>query len=250
MQEAGGLVFAYLGSPPAPLLPRYDLLFAEQGERILGGQEVYCNWLQEAENTVDQAHLPILHAPDYPGLALKRADFHWERDAHGVRCSMELPGVFSKPRLAYYVFPMHNTMASARVGRRPNMFFRYRVPTDDTRTVTYWVNVIPDNPRRERVVGMRRSIPGVFDQIEDDWWGIPSHEQDRMAMETQGPVTDRGVENLASSDRGVLLLREMVREAIDAVEQGRDPFEVMRDPSEDRLIEFDRTLEEMAALAT
>lgn len=248
-QEEGGLVFAYLGPQPAPYLPRYDLLCWEGGERILGGNEAHCNWMQEIENTVDQAHLPLLHASVYPMMALKRASYNWERNAYGIKCAMELPGVFTKPRLAYYVFPAHNTMAAARVGLKPHMNFRWRVPIDDTQTTTFWVTIYPEEPPNQRLAGMKTSIPGVYDRVEDDWWHLASHEQDRMAMETQGLITDRSGEHLGDSDRGVMLLREMVRESIEAVEQGRDPIGVIRDIEDDEIIGFDRTLEEMALLS-
>ena len=64
-----GLIFAYLGPEPAPLLPNYDLLCRDDGVRTLWGFVGYCNWLQQAENTVDQAHLAWLHAGQYPAVA-------------------------------------------------------------------------------------------------------------------------------------------------------------------------------------
>ncbi|HEY1504422.1 MAG TPA: hypothetical protein VGF92_08990 [Stellaceae bacterium] len=45
-------------------------------------------------------------------------------------------------------------------------------------------------------------------------------------------------ENLAPSDRGVAMFRTMLREAMTAVEQGRDPMNVIRDPKENRLVQF------------
>jgi 5,5'-dehydrodivanillate O-demethylase oxygenase subunit len=54
--------------------------------------------------------------------------------------------------------------------------------------------------------------------------------QDHMAWETQGPVADRTAEHLASSDRGVVMLRRLVRDQIERVQQGLDPLGVQRDP--------------------
>src|SRR5690348_28603 len=42
--EAGGLVFAYLGPEPAPLMPKYDLLFREDCHRVVYSKEEHCNW--------------------------------------------------------------------------------------------------------------------------------------------------------------------------------------------------------------
>ena len=54
--------------------------------------------------------------------------------------------------------------------------------------------------------------------------------QDYMAWETQGPIPDRSVERLATTDRGVILFRQVLRENIERVQQGGDPLGVMRDP--------------------
>jgi 5,5'-dehydrodivanillate O-demethylase len=54
--------------------------------------------------------------------------------------------------------------------------------------------------------------------------------QDHMAWETQGPIADRTVERLGTTDGGVVMLREMLRREIEAVERGLDPLGVIRDP--------------------
>ena len=51
---------------------------------------------------------------------------------------------------------------------------------------------------------------------------------DAEAMVSQGPVAARNREHLASSDRGVILIRQRIREALDAVERGEDPAGVAR----------------------
>ena len=48
--ELGGLVFAYLGPAPAPLLPRYDVLVRPGGLRDIGHALLPCNWLQKAQS--------------------------------------------------------------------------------------------------------------------------------------------------------------------------------------------------------
>jgi 5,5'-dehydrodivanillate O-demethylase len=48
--------------------------------------------------------------------------------------------------------------------------------------------------------------------------------QDAMAVETQGPILDRSRENLGVSDRGIVMLRHMLLEQIDAVRSGGRPL--------------------------
>ena len=55
--------------------------------------------------------------------------------------------------------------------------------------------------------------------------------QDHMAWETQGSITDRSVEHLSYSDRGVVLLRRAMFEQMDRVARGEDPLGVIRDPN-------------------
>jgi 5,5'-dehydrodivanillate O-demethylase len=60
-----------------------------------------------------------------------------------------------------------------------------------------------------------------------------------MAWETQGGLTDRTQEHLGVGDEGIILLRKVLREQIEIVQRGGEPLGVVRDPVENRLIEFD-----------
>ena len=46
VQELGGLIFAYLGPEPVPLLPRYENYVVDNAIRDIGGTMLPCNWLQ------------------------------------------------------------------------------------------------------------------------------------------------------------------------------------------------------------
>jgi len=60
-----------------------------------------------------------------------------------------------------------------------------------------------------------------------------------MAWETQGPITDRTQEHLGVGDRGIVLLRKLLKEQIEIVRNGGDPMGVIRDPAKNGVIEFD-----------
>lgn len=250
--EAAGLVFAYLGPEPIPPLPRYDLLFREDGTREIGATEEHCNWLQRAENGIDQSHLPFLHASGYPDMAMKRPEITWKVTSYGIRVTTRIPGI-ATPKISCFVFPSHSRITTARVGDTPSHDLRLRVPTDDTTTTTYYIYFYP-NPdgRREdppviKNKGFQPRVRGVYPRVDDGWWGVESHEQDRVAQESQGPITDRSREHLAASDRGIILFRNIVRESIEAVQQGRDPFGVIRDPNHP-LITFDAQMQQIGVL--
>jgi 5,5'-dehydrodivanillate O-demethylase len=54
---------------------------------------------------------------------------------------------------------------------------------------------------------------------------------------SQGRPVDRTVEKLGTTDRGVLMLRKMIRDGIAAVQAGRDPAGVIRDPAADQMLD-------------
>jgi 5,5'-dehydrodivanillate O-demethylase len=252
-QDAGGLVFAYIGPEPAPLLPSYDLLVRDDGCRVIGGGEEFCNWLQRAENSADGAHSIALHAAGYPNMALKRPTIKWERTSFGIKETTWTEGT-SKPRISHFVFPSHVRHSAARIDERPRQVIRFRVPTDDVTTTTYWIDFYPHKdgkPARPvplQVKGFRKSVPGVYDRVQDSWWNLPNREQDRVAQESQGIIADRTKEHLATSDQGILMLRQMIRDAIDAVSRGKDPIGVIRDPKENGPIAFDSSRDAVEAL--
>src|ERR671922_1972602 len=243
-RDAGGLIFAYVGPEPAPLLPNYDLLVRQDGCRVLGGGEEFCNWLQRAENSADGAHSIALHAAGYPNMAMKRPTIKWEATQFGIKETTWVEGV-SKPRITHFIFPSHIRHSAARVDELPRQVVRFRVPKDDYTTNSYHIDFYPHKdgkPTRSeplRVKGFRKSVPGVYDRVTDGWWNLPNREQDRVAQESQGIIADRTKEHLATSDQGILLLRKMIRDSIDAVRRGEDPIGVIRNANENSLITFD-----------
>jgi len=237
-QEAAGLVFAYIGPDPAPAFPRYDLLIQTGLERHLHATLDHCNWLQRAENGVDQLHAGILHAAGYPELAMKPADIEWTREWYGVRAAYSVPGGGGK--VSHCVFPANNRYFGARVGDRPSQNMHFRVPVDDTQTMTFGIRAHESDDGADHIVtgGMSVKERGVYERVDDGWWGLASREQDRAAQESQGVIADRSRETLGTSDRGVAIFRRMVTEAIAAVERGEDPPGVVRDAGHD-MITFD-----------
>jgi 5,5'-dehydrodivanillate O-demethylase len=250
VQEAAGLVFAYIGPLPAPLLPRYDVLVQASGTRYVWGFTDHCNWLQSAENAADGSHLHWLHAGPYPMYARKRPKIEYVRAGYGIDYFSTVPGLPADKR-STLVFPSANRFESGRaeqaLGMRQNMLFR--TPQDDTHSLNFFITIYPGADgklvhRTETPPEMADRGPWVHTEREvyvpgdEQWWGVESMMQDRMVQEGQGLIYDRSTENLAGSDRGVALFRQMVREAIDAVAQGRDPIGVVRDPARNTVLDF------------
>lgn len=237
-QEVAGLIFAYLGPNPAPPLPRYDLLFRKDCTRTVGAFIEHCNWLQRAENAVDQMHSTALHASVYPEIALQRPNVTWEQQWYGVRAAFDVPG--RQTKVSHFMFPSNSRYFGARVDDLPSHILRFRVPTDDTTTKTFYMRAREARGAGDTIVtqGVTERVRGIYDRVEDGWWGLASRDQDRAAQESQGLIADRSREILATSDRGVVLFRRMLVEGIAAVERGEDPPGVVRG-SNAELIVFD-----------
>jgi 5,5'-dehydrodivanillate O-demethylase len=110
----------------------------------------------------------------------------------------------------------------------------YRAPIDDASVRLYFVRFYPSAERSLRT--LRRDTQfGVYAPLEKDWWGIDVNDQDRMVVEQQGVVANRPNEHLGVSDGGIILVREMMREALAAFEAGQDPPAIIRDPAHQRV---------------
>jgi len=110
----------------------------------------------------------------------------------------------------------------------------FRVPVDDATTLLYFVRFAPDGEP-----GLRTSIRdtkyGEYTPLATDWWGIDVNDQDRMAVEQQGAIADRPHEHLGVSDCGIIAMRQMMRESLAAVAEGKDPLCIIRDPAKQRV---------------
>jgi 5,5'-dehydrodivanillate O-demethylase oxygenase subunit len=252
VQDAAGLVFAYIGPRPTPLLPNYDLLAHDSGTRYLWGFTDHCNWLQAAENAADPTHLGWLHAGVYPMYARQRLQVTYVEQPYGIDFVSTVPGL-PADKCSSIIFPSHNRFASARTeqqetaGARQNMVFR--TPEDDFTTHLFFITLYPSDDGK--LVQKTQSPPeqkdkgpwipnkrGVYPPGDENWWGVTSADQDRMVLEGQGAIYDRSRENLGASDRGVAMYRRMLCDSLDAVAEGRDPVGVIRDPAQNPVIEF------------
>lgn len=239
VQVAAGLVFAYLGPQPAPILPRYDLLALDDCDRTVWASDDHCNWAQRAENGMDPYHSMALHASVYPSIALKRPEVDYTPTWYGFRTASQYPG--GATNIVHDIFPSSTRRRNERAGSMPSDFLHIRVPTEDFKTMTFFVEsrFKPQGPYKRECRGFEHNEPGVYKRVEDGWWGLASDDQDRAAQEAQGVIHDRTKEFLATSDRGVVMWRKVAFDSIAAVKAGRDPHGIVRDSGGNDVIRFD-----------
>ena len=247
--EHQGLVFAYMGPPDKkPPFRRFetfeqDGLVFGIGER-LGGNVKPCNWLQIMDNVADPVHEAYLHASvfgvqfrDVDGrpveeLCDKGHDDYWTTD-HGVTChvarrvkdtiwvrSMEyvVPNVIQLRNMPLLpaVFPEGEDTVGT-----PPLVTRWRVPIDDENTVEYSFVYGQDQGADYLAEPSDALATNYGDRSYEDRQRYPG---DWDAQVSQRPIAVHAIEHLGRSDRGVALVRRMIREGIETVQRGDDPL--------------------------
>lgn len=252
VQIADGVVFAYLGPAPAPILPRWDVLGRRDGVHKLFVLPVLnCNWLQVMENSVDPTHTYYLHAhtfavkkgkPDrgaYYYRPIEKVGFEIVKEESwcGVRKQRFYGGERGENEFGHpVIFP--NMLLSPQ---REHLVMHMRLPVDDTHTLIFRHQFTPNETGKDEP--QPKVVPVQYDasfRNEAGEYHLDSFaSQDAMAWETQGAITDRSRETLGVSDGGVVLLRKLLREQIKVVQDGKDPHGVLRDPAKSAPIKID-----------
>jgi len=240
VQDLGGLIFAYLGPTPVPLVPRWDLLVREDLDKVIEIHRLPCNWLQCMENAADPVHFEFLHAL-YGNYQLKKlgrppamvaarhVKIEFDRFDYGIMkrrlLEGESPDVDDWTTGHPLLFP--NILA---VGSTNAPTLQFRVPDDDVHTIQFaYRTTLRKAGAAPRPMTVRHSsLFGEDGKITAD--NIPA--QDMTGWVGQGPISDRTQEHLASSDKGVVLYRRMLVEEMERIERGEEPMAVIRDPRE------------------
>jgi 5,5'-dehydrodivanillate O-demethylase len=236
----GGLVWAYIGPKPVPLLPRYEHLVIDGWNRSTGVSRLPCNWLQVAENTVDSLHVEYLHMKftnwaraqrGEPPIPVRRhARVAYEPFEHGIVKKRMWEGDTEDSQEWQIGHPLVFPSTLLVPYHAGWVQFQFRVPVDDTNTIVYWYDVkrcadgeVPDP-----------SVPvweNPWQTADGKYMPEKINPQDMMVWISQGPITDHALEHLGESDRGVSLYRKMLLDDIERVERGEDPRGVIRDPA-------------------
>ncbi|HWE72665.1 MAG TPA: Rieske 2Fe-2S domain-containing protein [Stellaceae bacterium] len=250
-----GIVFAYLGPLPAPLLPRWETMVSKQGTRSITVLPIHdCNWLQAQENSVDPVHTYYLHAhmlmhhpkvsqerklsASYFHRPIQNIDFELTREEGwtGIRKIRTYGGSLAEREVGHpAIFP--NILIVPQ--DRNEIVTHWRVPVDDTHTYIVWLHFAPtkDGSTVDQAdvdipiayLSHPRAPDGEYDTSD-----FP--QQDLMAWETQGPVYDRSQELLGTTDRGIVMWRNLLRQQIERVREGKEPDGMIHDAKTNQMI--------------
>jgi 5,5'-dehydrodivanillate O-demethylase oxygenase subunit len=255
VEELGGLLFAYLGPLPAPLVPRYSGFVWSRAIRAIGKAVVPCNWLQIMENSVDPVHTEWLHGALYEfvresegakvAISRHHVKIAFDEFEHGIVKRRLLEGQSEDSedwRVGHpLVFPNLLSVGSGGGLFKQNTF-QIRVPIDDTHTMHWWYHAWVPADDMEVPQHLLEQVPPVYEPSFTDDKGEYKLDfieaGDIMAWVTQGPIANRANEHLGASDRGVSLFRKMLRRELEKSERGEDPLGVIRDPARNTVIEL------------
>lgn len=265
-QEAGGVIFTYMGPGEPPLLPNYEFLTAAPERRTVTKAFYDCNYLQGNEGNIDPVHLSFLHQIiDEAQIARRRV--HQGADASdntllgrdvaptievevtnfGLRIHTLRDSGADKRYLRVTNFVMPNLAAFGGSTVGGGYAAHWHVPIDDH---SHWKYIFAFSRDQELDEFLRtRSRVELTADYKLTRHAANRYQQDRTSMKTQtftglgtnfqvhdafatesqGYVQNRTEENLVSSDKAIVAARKLILNGIKEVQEGREPQHVVRD---------------------
>ena len=260
--EGGGIVWTYMGSKntqPAP--PDFELVRTPESHRFVSKTHQANNYLQALEGGLDSAHATIMHREDIgdrawlsdyertiPRIDVERTPYGYQYS--GVRNLKDKQWV----RVYQYVMPVTQMRGMIqglfnKEGVPPKIDGHFWVPIDDENCYVYnWMySYQPADPipldiaiDEERRFGrapedfnpdftMRQNMANDYEidrtkQKTSSFTGIAGvNTQDVALQEGMGPICDRTQEHLGTTDRAIIVMRQLLLEACKDVEAGKSP---------------------------
>jgi 5,5'-dehydrodivanillate O-demethylase len=259
----GGLIWAYLGPEPVPLLPHWDLCVRADGFRQIIAHELPCNWLQVMDNRGDLGHAVFTHGRLFQYVLERQGKLTNAASARYNAAMLELEQIRARGAHVKYR-PIYNEFGFTKgrmisdqaedqpswtVGINPILFpymlangpgdegvrirrsYQIGVPIDDTTTwhISYFCYVFPSGVE----VPWQTDVPFVQVPLRNDKGEYILDyvlAQDMVAWYNQGEISDRTKEHLGASDTLVSAYRKLLKEQIAVVAGGGEPMNVFRDP--------------------
>ena len=243
-QVEAGLVWAYMGPEPAPLLPRWAPMVWENCVRDIGIVELPCSWLQCQENTLDPVHTEWLHAygGGYYRQLLNGEEPTLGHDRQHVRIGFDAfeYGMIKRRLTAGQTeeseaWKMGHPMLFPNILLSGNPYqnqMQFRVPIDDERTRHFTLHTWQAAPGTQ--APRQDVVPSREFQVLDEKGHYQNLDtffsQDYMMWSSQGPIARRDLEKLGESDRGVIMFRKMLMDQLEFLRAGKEPtINIFRD---------------------
>ena len=254
VEEMGGMLFAYMGPQPQPLLPRWDGFVAQGTIRMMGRTILPINWLQIMENSLDPVHTEWLHGHHYEflkeqegvkvAISTRHLKIDFKEFEYGMTKHRLLEGHSEDGddwKIGHpIVFP--NMLAVGNGDEKSRYYsFQMRVPVDDTHTMHLWFNAyVPPKGVEvpQHLLDRVHTYEVPFKDETGEFIVDNVDGQDMMAWISQGAIADRTQENLGATDKGVVMYRRMLKREMEKVATGIDPMGLVRDSSKNKCIDL------------
>jgi phenylpropionate dioxygenase-like ring-hydroxylating dioxygenase large terminal subunit len=264
--EKAGVIFTYMGPGEPPLFPNYEFL-AVPDEQAFGIKLFHeCNYLQANEGNIDLAHLSFLHyskanrgvefaadgSIDHRGAAPELETYEVELTDYGLRSykirKLKDPDYY-RLFMTEFVLPSFTCFFGEQYAHEGACSVNWHVPIDDFHHWKYTFIFSRKGPLDKEAIRKRRADMDAdyspkrkkknrYDQDRalmagESFTGIGYNfqVQDVYATESMGAMQDRSKEHLATMDRSVVAARKIMFKAIRDLQEGREPANVVRDPS-------------------
>jgi hypothetical protein len=186
-----------------------------------------CNWLQVKENSMDPAHLAFLHTlPGSEGFTddLKAlGEWDWMETPVGiVYIDTRRQGDRVWVRVADFILPnIHQFPPNADPMALRNSINRpqattWAVPRDDTHTMQIGYYRTPEGKEPRRGSGFGQDASRSYEERQR----VPGDYDAQVSI--HGGTARHGLEHLAATDRGIIMMRNMIRRGIRAVRKGEE----------------------------
>ncbi len=254
VEEMGGMLFAYMGPQPQPLLPRWDGFVVQGTIRMMGRTILPINWLQIMENSLDPVHTEWLHGHHYEflkeqegvkvAISTRHLKIDFKEFEYGMTKHRLLEGHSEDGddwKIGHpIVFP--NMLAVGNGDEKSRYYsFQMRVPVDDTHTMHLWFNAyVPPKGVEvpQHLLDRVHTYEVPFKDETGEFIVDNVDGQDMMAWISQGAIADRTQENLGATDKGVVMYRRMLKREMEKVATGIDPMGLVRDSSKNKCIDL------------
>jgi 5,5'-dehydrodivanillate O-demethylase len=248
VRSKAGMLWAYMGPDPVPCLWDWDVFYA-RGYSFVSCARVPCNWLQCQEGSIDPIHFEWLHQ----NWMLHRAGQPYG-PKHTRIAFEEFEFGITYRRILSTTDEGHDLWKVGRACLWPNSLFvgnsfHWSVPIDDESTlrISWWLHPLPGTRPFEQ-----SRTPYWYAPITDtsgQWIIDGGSHQDIVAMVGQGTIADRSRERLGETDRGIIMMRQILSNDLDHIALGHDPKGVLRDESRNHRLVLPSIPGELAAPA-
>ena len=244
--ERGGLVWAYLGPPELkPRFPDLEWTMVPPSHRHATRHIQECNWFQGFEGGFDSSHLRFLHRGDTAG-GTRVLPTRYEPLAtdYGMLFGSGRPAEDGGTwwSVEVMLMPFHKLIAFQP--GRPRGAHMW-VPIDDENCMIYSIEYRPDRSLTEQDIDRSlayryihpENLPGsdrcllnkdndygvdrALQKSGESYTGLKGFGiQDCGIQESMGPIADRTLEHLGTSDIHLIQLRRYMLKALKALESG------------------------------